>query len=170
MVQLDATQEVAGPEGERWRLVYEPSSGAPVEMRLAWGSERPSTNPSFSVAAAQLTRVSSGSGEAFIQAVATAFGGARPNDAPPAVKELRFDLAILGRKLEFAPPNPQAQVIAGSFTDNPSGNWIATKLFLAGGDGEVFLALDARDHKAVFLPKDPDYADVIVRELVGLLR
>jgi hypothetical protein len=35
-----------------------------------------------------------------------------------------------------------ADQYAGAFTSNPKGTWIATKVFLAEGEGEVFLNLD----------------------------
>lgn len=75
---------------------------------------------------------------------------------------LEFSTAILGTSLSRESGD---SVIAGSFTSSKPGNWIALKLFLADGEGEVFLNIDPVGGNGEFAVKDPDYGDVVVREL-----
>ena len=51
----------------------------------------------------------------------------------------------------------------------PPGNWTAMKLFLADGEGEVFLNINARDGVGEFSIKDEDYATIVVTELAKVL-
>ena len=43
------------------------------------------------------------------------------------------------------------------------------KLFLAGGEGEVFLNINAREGLGEFSIKDEDYATIVVTELAKVL-
>lgn len=78
------------------------------------------------------------------------------------VNRLVFDVAILGRQQTRIAPE-------AGFTSKPPGNWIATKLFLANGAGEVYLNLNPKDGIGDFSMKDEEYADVVLRELASVL-
>jgi hypothetical protein len=76
---------------------------------------------------------------------------------------LPFDYVSLGEN--------QTRFTDGGFAAKPKGNWTAMKIFLPQGkdEGEVFLNIDAVDHRAEFSIKDPDYGDAVVRELAKVL-
>jgi hypothetical protein len=74
-------------------------------------------------------------------------------------------IAILGTNQSRSNNGP----IAGGFTSKPPGSWTATKLFLADGEGEVFMNLNARDGFGEFSIKDEEYATIVVIELAKVL-
>jgi hypothetical protein len=63
----------------------------------------------------------------------------------------------------------QSRSSDGSFSDKLRGDWIAMKIFLANGEGEVFLNLNPGASKAEFSIKDSDYGDVVLAELARIL-
>jgi hypothetical protein len=74
---------------------------------------------------------------------------------------LPFEYMILG--------DHQSRSSSGSFSHNPGGNWIATKIFLAGDQAEVYLNLNPELHQAEFSIKDADYGDAVLAELAKVL-
>ena len=88
----------------------------------------------------------------------------RPGDS--RTNKLSFTTAILGRNLSRGPGK---DLLAGSFTSDPKGDWIAVKVFVADGEGEFFLNLNSRKGQGEFSIKDPEYGDVVVRELAKVL-
>jgi len=60
-------------------------------------------------------------------------------------------------------------VRAGAFRGDPPGPWLVTKLFLAEGDAELFLNVDIKDGLAEFLPKDPEYGELLIPLLGSIL-
>jgi hypothetical protein len=77
------------------------------------------------------------------------------------VVSLPFEFVILGEN--------QSRSSDGGFSDKPPGDWMAMKIFLAGGEGEVFLNLNPVTNKAEFSIKDADYGDVVLAELAKIL-
>jgi hypothetical protein len=77
------------------------------------------------------------------------------------VASLPFEFVILGEN--------QSRSSDGGFTPTPSGNWIPMKIFLANGEGEVFLNLNAVANKGEFSIKDPDYGDIVLAEFAKVL-
>jgi hypothetical protein len=59
--------------------------------------------------------------------------------------------------------------IAGSFNRKPKGTWIATKVFVADGEGEFFLNLDPAGGIGEITLKDSDYGDIVMKELAKVL-
>jgi hypothetical protein len=108
---------------------------------------------------------------------------------PPAPRkkegQLAFTAALLGQGLSRAAGTPTALVrtepdaapklmgsqaeIAGSFNQKPRGPWIATKVFVADGEGEFFLNLDPVAGVGEIALKDSDYGDIVMKELVKVL-
>ena len=93
-----------------------------------------------------------------------AFKGALPH--PPPVRRLPVAFAILGEHSSRSPENLEVE---GSFRDTPGGSWLVTKMFLADGEGEVYLNLNPKRGMGEFSQKDPDYAKVVLRELAKIL-
>ena len=144
------------------------SSETPPVCQFEVVIEKSKTAPAtpFSFAEAALVRKPKSNCTAFLRGLARrlAFGGDLPK--PPATNRLPVSIAILGVNQSRAPDDGE---IAGSFSSNPPGNWTATKLFLADGEGEVFLNINAREGIGEFSIKDEDYAIVVITELAKIL-
>jgi hypothetical protein len=91
--------------------------------------------------------------------------GAKQLPAVPAkLDSLPFVFAIVGERLSQAAAD-------GGFNYSPSGNWTAMKIFIGEGDqeGQVFLNFNLALKKGQFSIKDPDYGDLVLRELAKVL-
>jgi hypothetical protein len=77
------------------------------------------------------------------------------------VVALPFEFVILGENRSRTPD--------GGFNAKPAGDWTAMKIFVAGGEGEVFLNLNPATNKAEFSIKDADYGDLVLAELAKVL-
>jgi hypothetical protein len=77
------------------------------------------------------------------------------------VASLPFEFVILGKE--------QLRSSDSSFSGNPAGEWVHTKIFLANDEGEVFLNLNPTSNKGEFSIKDVDYGDVVIAELAKVL-
>ena len=119
----------------------------------------------FSIAQATLVRRPAADCAAFLKVLAKrlAFTGELPRPKP--VERLSASIAILGTNQSRRP----AGEIGGSFSSTPPGHWTAAKLFLADGEAEVFLNIDAHDGVGEFSIKDEDYAAAVVTELGKIL-
>jgi hypothetical protein len=82
------------------------------------------------------------------------------------VDELRCDMSFMGSHLtRGAGPD----MVAGSFTSSPPGDWIVGKVFFADGEGEVFLAVNPVSRRGELLAKDPEFSEAVVREFGRVL-
>jgi hypothetical protein len=117
------------------------------------------------VASGSLRRVVGADGRAFLQALARAFGADTVLKSVARADSLRIQVAVLGMRLLHAPGK---SVYAGEFTADHPGDWVVTKLFLADGEVEVFLAVNTHSGEAQLLAKDPDYANAVVGEFARL--
>ncbi len=77
------------------------------------------------------------------------------------VPSVQFDFAVLGEN--------QSRGKDGGFSDHPRGNWTTIKIFLAHGEGEVFLNINPKLGKGEFAIKDSDYGDIVLAELAKVL-
>jgi hypothetical protein len=77
------------------------------------------------------------------------------------VRALPFEVAILGEH--------QKREDDDSFVDADDGTWVAAKLFLKGGEEEVFLNFEQAGGKGEFAIKDSDYGDGVLIELAKVL-
>ena len=57
----------------------------------------------------------------------------------------------------------------GGFVSKPPGAWMATKLLLADGQGEMFLNINEAEGIGEFSITDADYAATVVGELAKVL-
>lgn len=104
---------------------------------------------------------------AYLKRLAPSLGFKGDMPAVPPVKELEVVVSILGRDLSKA---EERDGLAAGFSSTPRGNWLVTKVFLADGDGEVFLNLNTQEGVGEFSVKDVDHATKVVTELAKLLR
>jgi len=79
------------------------------------------------------------------------------------VKEVPFTYVNLGDKLSQAP--------GGGFNASPPGDWTAIKIFIGEGEqeAEVFVNFNAAMGKGQFSIKDPDYGDLVLKQLATVL-
>jgi hypothetical protein len=77
------------------------------------------------------------------------------------VPSVDFDYVILGEDL--------SRDNNGGLSGDRRGNWMAAKVFLAGGEGEVFMNLNPALGKGEFSIKDSDYGDIVLAELAKVL-
>jgi hypothetical protein len=79
-------------------------------------------------------------------------------------RTLPFTFVNLGENLSQAPSG-------GGFNQNPPGDWTAIKVFVGEGDqeGEVFLNFNQTIGKGQFSIKDPDYGDLVLKQLATVL-
>lgn len=84
-------------------------------------------------------------------------------DTSERVDELPFDANVLGTK--------DSRSSDDSFSPNPPGDWITTKIFLpkGGDEGEAFLNLNPVLGKGEFSMKDSDYGNYILQEFAKVL-
>ena len=123
------------------------------------------TDSAIPVASGSLRRVVGANGRALMQALARAFGADTALKSVARADSLRIQVAVLGMRLQHAPGK---SLYAGEFTADHPGDWVVTKLFLAGGEVEVFLAVNTRSGEAQLFAKDPDYANAVVGEFARL--
>jgi hypothetical protein len=82
--------------------------------------------------------------------------------------ELPIDVAILGYD-QSKVVSEDGSVVAGEFSPDPPGNWIVTKVFVASGEGEFYLNLNPIEKKGEISMKDPEYGDIVLKELAKVL-
>lgn len=147
-----------------WRATYE-GGGKIARFRIELQPEPKGARlPAF--VRCGLTREAGSDGSVLLQDLARVLGGRVP-DPGPGVETLDVAAALLGRDLSRG---GQGNLAAGAFASEPKGPWLATKLFLSDGEGEVFLNLDPIGGYGEFSMKDPDYGPTVVRELARLLQ
>lgn len=147
-----------------WLATYE-GGGKVARFRIELLSEpKGASLPTF--VRCSLTREPGSDGSVLLRDLARALGGRVP--APgPGVETLDVAAALLGRDLSRG---GKGNLVAGTFGSEPKGPWLATKLFLGDGEGEVFLNLDPVGGYGEFSMKDPEYGTSVVRELARLLQ
>lgn len=140
------------------RTATKPAFTFQLEMLL----KTPKGNSPLTFSKGAIVRQSGENGAQFLAEVAQAIEaeGAIPSESE-RLPRLDFDAAVLGYSLSR---QTGSNVIGGAFTSRPSGDWIALKIFLADGEGEVFVNLNPVLGQGEFSTKDPEYGDVVIRE------
>jgi len=77
------------------------------------------------------------------------------------VDSLPFEFVTLGENMSRSQD--------GGFSQRPRGDWMAFKIFLRGGEAEVYMNLNPVNGKAEFSIKDSDYGDDVLAELAKVL-
>ena len=98
----------------------------------------------------------------FLRQVAKALEAKNIKGRKSKTGRLDFTIAVLGQNLSRG---SGANILAGSFTSEPRGDWIATKVFVGDDAGEFFLNLNSKEGRGEISIKDPEYGDVVLREL-----
>ena len=147
-----------------WCLQAPPLTRA--SSRSGLGRPNPPVEARFFFTGATLSRRAGSDCSEFLEALAPTLGFTGEMPTVGAVSKLDASVAVLGQNQSRASKNAE---VAGGFTSNPVGTWLVTKLFLADGEGEVFLNLNPDDGAGEFSLKDEDYATVVVTELAKVL-
>jgi len=155
--------DLGSPAGGGSRYIA--ASGGTCKFEVLINKSIPTADAQFSFAEAALSRQPGADCTTFLRALAKhlGFSGELPN--PARIERLPASLAVLGTNQSRS----DAGEVAGGFSSTPSGSWTAMKLFLAGGEGEVFLNINAREGLGEFSIKDEDYATIVVTELAKVL-
>lgn len=153
-------------DGSTRYLARAEGGAAPCEFEIDVGNATAPPDSAFALASASLIRRAASDCTRFLRELAPVLGFEGDLPAPPAASRLAVSLAVLGSNLSRGTGK---EAIAGSFQKDPPGRWISTKLFLADGEGEVFLNLDPTGRMGEFAIKDDDYATIVVTELAKVL-
>jgi hypothetical protein len=154
---------------ERGTSRYMASTGVTpptCQFEIVIEKAKPASDPRFSFAEAALLRQPKSDCTMFLHALAKHIGFTGEIPRPAPVDRLSASLAVLAANQSRS---VDAGEVAGSFSSTPSGHWTAAKLFLADGEGEVYLNLNARDGVGEFSIKDEDDATIVVTELARVL-
>jgi hypothetical protein len=135
------SKEAADGTRKTWRAEARAGDGKPFVFRLELLLKPRKGESPFAFSDGAIAREPGADGTHFLRAVARAIE-ADGELAPPSdrVERLEFSTAILGTSLSR---DGGDDMIGGRFSSKP-GNWMAFKLFLADGEGEVYLNLEPR--------------------------
>ena len=160
-IQELGRQKVKEGEEATWLATHESSAGmARFQIRLILRT--PSGDSPFAISTGSFISESDSQYSEFLRQVAKALEAKNIKARKSKISRLDFTVAVIGQNLSRG---SGANVLAGSFTSEPRGDWVATKVFVAGGDGEFFLNLNSKEAKGEISIKDPDYGDIVLREL-----
>jgi hypothetical protein len=148
------------------RYVADASEGSKAcSFEIIIGKAKFPANGLFGFAPASILRRPGADCAPFLKALAPRLGFRGKLPAPRPADKLTASVAVLG-----VSQSRDSQSDDGGFSPRPPGNWTVMKLFLADGEGEVFLNLDAVDHVGELSMKDEDYATIVMTELAKVLR
>ena len=147
-----------------WLSTHE-SAKAKAQFLIVMQLKQAPKDSSFSFSKGSFRRVPGSKPGEFIKQLSTALAAKKPRLSKSQLQELPFDIAILGSNLSRG----RSGQIAGGFVSKPQGTRIATKVFLANGEGEVFLNIDPASGVGEFSIKDEEYGDIVVEELSKVL-
>jgi hypothetical protein len=167
-VTLGARRTASADAGQRWELHYPEGKPAQAEVVLELGPYQSASSGPFAFARAVLRRRGGADPSAFVNALAVALGVDSTWPKRPRADLLTIDVGILGSGMARGGQSSQGNWIAGEFSDAQSGTWLVTKLFLADGEAEVFLALSEEERQGLLIGKDVDYGQTAVAELARL--
>lgn len=166
-VVLHALELPASEEARGWRLSFvDGSASGSFEFVMRVPARAGSTSP-VAFTQGSLRRVAGVKGQALVQAIGRAFRADSAPEMAERVDSLSIDVGVLGTRL--AHHTGKKSVYAGEFTADEPGDWLVTKLFLAAGEVEVFLAIDTHSGEAQLIAKDPEYANGVFKEFARIL-
>src|SRR5215475_15628479 len=160
-IQEMSRQKIKEGEEVTWVAAHESSVGmARFQIHLILGTPR-GDSPFFISKGAFISEPDSQYSE-FLRQVAKALEAKNIKARKSKISRLDFTVAVIGQNLSRGSGR---DVLARSFTSEPRGDWVATKIFVADGDGEFYLNLNSKEAKGEISIKDPDYGDIVLREL-----
>jgi hypothetical protein len=143
-----------------WLATHDSVKGR-AQFLISMEIKRPTGNALFTFSRGSIEHVQGSQPTEFLRQLAAALGAEKPKVLKQSASRLPFSVAILGTN--------QSHDLGGSFSDNPPGSWIVTKIFLANDQAEVYLNLDPRGGIGEFSIKDEEYGNAIIQELSKVL-
>ena len=143
-----------------WLASHDSKMGK-AQFLISMDIRRASGNSPFSVSKGSIEHVQGSEPGEFLRLLAVALAANKPHISKASLKQLPFSMAILGTN--------QSHEIGGSFSDRPAGSWIATKIFLANDQAEVYLNIDPVNGIGEFSMKDEEYGNTVIQELSKVL-
>jgi len=140
-----------------WLATYGDDAKFVISLRLVANTSR---NP-FVFSKGSFAHVNGSKPEPFLAKLASALGAKSTPTPTHHLQELLFDVAIFGEH--------ETRLDSGGFASRTEGNWIVTKIFVAKGQGEVYLNIDPVVGVGEFSLKDQDYGDTVLSELASVL-
>jgi hypothetical protein len=159
-IQEVSRQQVKDGEELVWLAAHESEAGV-ARFRINIVLNKPGGELPVSFSKAALIRDGSSQPAEFLRQVARVLE-AKHFKSGKKVDRLDFTVAILGQSLSRG---SGADQIGGGFTSEPPGDWITTKVFVADGEGEFFLNLNPKQGVGEISIKDPEYGNIVLREL-----
>jgi hypothetical protein len=147
-----------------WLATHESRRGV-ARFRITMQLKPASGDSPFMFSKGSFEHVADSNPAEFLKQLSSALAARKPEAPRAKVQTLPFAIAILGIGRSRAEEGGE---IAGGFSSKP-GPWIVTKIFLADGEGEVFLNLDPESGVGEFSIKDEGYGDIVIRELSRVL-
>jgi hypothetical protein len=167
MFSLSETKIESTADGQNLKcLVFQKGKTSTCKFELELSLPNPKPNQPFSFGKALIRRVEGSESGELLSALAAAHKRHLLKLNSVNQNTMEVPIAVLGTKLSRG---QGTDVLAGEFTSNPPGTWIATKLSLADGEAEVYLNINPTDAVAEFSPKDDEYGDRVVQELSKVL-
>jgi hypothetical protein len=161
-LQEVGSSETADGTLKTWQATSRSHEGPPFTFRLEMVLKTPQGDTPFCFSNGAILRDPGKDGTLFLKEVAHVIQAI--DDVPQAserVDRLDVSTAFLGTSLSRQGGN---DVIAGTFSSKPGGNWICFKLFLADGEGEVYVNINPVLGQGEISIKDPEYAEAVLRE------
>ena len=145
-----------------WLARYE-ANGKTARFQIKLALKPPEGNIPFAITDGTLYREPGSDSTVLLRDLAKALEAKAVPKMPVKQEKLPFHAAILGQD------QSRGEGDRGGFSAQPKGTWITTKLFLADGEGEVYLNLDPAGGVGEFSIKDSDYGDIVLKELAKVL-
>jgi hypothetical protein len=158
--QIDNQVEKKG-KITKWLAVYE-KSGKVAKFQLELALRTPESDSPFAISKGVFYRDSNSDSSLLLSEIAKALKAKEFVSSKVRIDKLEFAVAILGIGLSRGEGK---DVYGGAFTSEPKGDWIATKVFVADGEGEFYLNLNPVLGIGEISIKDSDYGETVLREL-----
>jgi hypothetical protein len=134
-------------------------------FQIQLGSPRPIGGAPFAMTNVTLGREPGADCTRFLQRLGKALALSDDVQPPGPADALSCSYAMLGTH-QSREDDPD---FGASFSSTPAGNWTCGKLFLADGEGEVYLNLNEPERVGEFSLKDEGYATIVITELSKIL-
>ena len=157
-------QKVSGGEEVTWLATHE-SAAETARFRISLTLADPASGSPFAMSKCAFIRESGSQPSGFLRELAAALEAKGRIKKRPATNRVDFSIALLGQNQSRGPN--------GGFSGE-NGNWIVTKVFIGENEGperqgEFYLNLNPREGMGEITMKDPDYGDIVLRELSRVL-
>ena len=148
-------------EDERIWLASYKKEGKEAKFRLKLNIKEPEDGFPLSFSKGSFYAEKDSDSEILLRDIANALEAKGKYQSDKEIDSLEFDIAILGIN-QYRDDN-------GSFDSNSEGDWIATKVFVADGEGEFYLNINPVLGLGEISIKDSEYGDIVMSVLSKIL-